>query len=178
MTCGSGCADDLNRHPQARSVAREPCHQPTPCNLSSLPRYKGRQNGPRRDIDDTLYRIRDGDRQAFAEIGLAYQVPLCRFLGAMGLSRAQAEDIAQETLIRAWNSLGHYASALSRFSTWLFTIARRLALNEIARAENRSEAIEGRGEAAASRLENRGALVTWRARVHRSFDGPRGAVPA
>ncbi|HEX8978631.1 MAG TPA: sigma-70 family RNA polymerase sigma factor [Parasulfuritortus sp.] len=98
------------------------------------------------DIDDILLRIRAGDRQAFAEIVRAFQSPLFRFLGNMGLGRGQVEDIAQETFLRAWNNLGQYSPGLSRFSTWLFTIARRLALNEIERAGNRAETLDGNDE--------------------------------
>ena len=95
------------------------------------------------DIDETLHRVRTGDRQAFAEIVRVYQGPLFHFLGNMGMSRGQVEDLAQDTFLRAWSNLGRYAPELGRFSTWLFTIARRLALNEIDRAGNRSEMLMG-----------------------------------
>jgi RNA polymerase sigma-70 factor (ECF subfamily) len=95
------------------------------------------------DTDDTLRRIRAGDRQAFAELVRRYQGPLFGFLGNMGLSYAQAQDLAQETFLRAWRSLPRYDSAAARFSTWLFTIARNLALNELGRASSRLETAAG-----------------------------------
>jgi len=91
------------------------------------------------DIDTTLHRIRTGDRHAFAEIVRAYQGPLFGFLGNMGLAQGQVEDLAQETFLRAWRHLDRYDPGLSRFPTWLFTIARRLALNELDRAGHRRE---------------------------------------
>ena len=91
------------------------------------------------DITDTLRRIHAGDRQAFAAVVNLYQGSLFGFLGRMGLDQAHAEDLAQETFIRAWQNLGRYRQELGAFSTWLFTIARNLALNELARAAHARE---------------------------------------
>src|SRR5450631_3877590 len=86
------------------------------------------------EITEILRKIHAGDRQAFAEVVKSYQRLLFGFLGRMGLSQAQAEDLAQETFVRAWQSLGSYRPELGKFSTWLFTIARNLALTELGRA--------------------------------------------
>ena len=88
------------------------------------------------DIDGIIQRIRNGDRQAFAEIVVHYQRPLFGFLGRMAIHQGLAEEIAQETFIRAWSRLGEYQPDRAAFSTWLFTIARTLALNELTRAAN------------------------------------------
>lgn len=82
------------------------------------------------DIDDVIRRIGKGDKQAFAEIVVQYQQPIFGFLGRMSISQAQAEEIAQETFVRAWRHLDDYQSTKAAFSTWLFTIARNLAINE------------------------------------------------
>lgn len=91
------------------------------------------------DINDTLQKIRTGDRQAFAVVVRQYQRPLFKFLGNMGLSYGQAEDLTQETFLRAWRGIGQYNPGLGMFSTWLYTIARNLALNEIVRGSKRLE---------------------------------------
>ena len=91
------------------------------------------------DIANLLKRIVDGDREAFAEVVETYQRPLFGFLGRLGLSRAVAEEIAQETFLRAWRNLDQYQIGRAQFSTWLFSIARNLALNEITLASNRVE---------------------------------------
>jgi RNA polymerase sigma-70 factor (ECF subfamily) len=44
----------------------------------------------------------------------------------------EAEDLAQNVFIQAYKSAPRYR-ATARFSTWLFTIARNLCLNEIRR---------------------------------------------
>jgi len=86
------------------------------------------------DLADVLQRILSGEREAFAELVGRFQQPLFGFLGRMGLSQAQAEDIAQETFLRAWCHLRDFDRRRASFPTWLYTIARRLALNELARA--------------------------------------------
>jgi len=91
------------------------------------------------DIQAILQHIAKGNRQAFVPLVERYQRPLFSYLGRMGFSQAQAEDLAQETFIRAWQHLGQYDAHRAEFSTWLFTIARRLALNELERAGNRLE---------------------------------------
>jgi RNA polymerase sigma-70 factor (ECF subfamily) len=84
-------------------------------------------------------RVAAGDASAFGEIVRHYQRPVFGFLGRMGLTQVQAEDVAQETFLRAWRSLGSFDSGRAGFSTWLFTIARNAALNEHARVHTRRE---------------------------------------
>lgn len=79
-----------------------------------------------------LDRIASGEREAFAELVHRYQQPLFGFLGRMGLTQAQAEDIAQETFLRAWTHLAQFDPARAQFGTWLHTIARNLAFTMLA----------------------------------------------
>jgi RNA polymerase sigma-70 factor (ECF subfamily) len=54
-------------------------------------------------------------------------------LGPCGKGAA-VEDLAQDTFLRAFRALPRYASdGRAKFSTWLVTIATRLALNELRR---------------------------------------------
>jgi RNA polymerase sigma-70 factor (ECF subfamily) len=55
-----------------------------------------------------------------------------RFLG----SRAKAEEVAQEVLLRVYTARDSY-SPRAKFSTWVFKIARNLCLNELRRQEYR-----------------------------------------
>lgn len=74
-----------------------------------------------------LERIAGGEREAFGELVQRYQQPLFGFLGRMGITQAQAEDLAQETFLRAWSHLQQFDPARAQFGTWLHTIARNLA---------------------------------------------------
>lgn len=91
------------------------------------------------DIIPIINRIKAGDRSAYAAVIRHYQRPLFGFLGRMGLSQAQAEDMAQEAFLRAWQKLGEFDPKRAVFATWLFTLARNLTLNELARASIRQE---------------------------------------
>ena len=90
-------------------------------------------------VQAILQRIADGEQRAFAELVALYQRPLFGFLGRMGMGQAQAEDIAQETFLRAWSHLSSFDSAQAQFGTWLFTIARNLAYNALQSAAHQRE---------------------------------------
>jgi RNA polymerase sigma-70 factor (ECF subfamily) len=70
-----------------------------------------------------------GSVAGFEELVRRYQVPLLHFLRNRTHSTTDAEDLVQETLVRAYENLHRYQSPY-RFSTWLFTIAHRISLNE------------------------------------------------
>jgi RNA polymerase sigma-70 factor, ECF subfamily len=80
-----------------------------------------------------------GDGASFGAIVRRYQQPLFGFLGRMGLPQAQAEDVAQEAFLRAWRNLSSFDAIRAQFSTWLFAIARNLALNELTSAKHTYE---------------------------------------
>jgi len=90
--------------------------------------------------DDFLVRqILGGNRDAFRLLVLRYQRPLFRFLGLLGFSPDAAEDLAQQTFLRVFRSLQSFDAQQSKFGTWLFTIAKRLAANERQRAYHHHE---------------------------------------
>ena len=73
---------------------------------------------------DLIARVLESeDVNAFAELVRRYQSPVRAFLQRMTRGDAAlADDLAQETFIRAWRKLETYRNE-SRFSTWLFGIA-------------------------------------------------------
>ena len=83
--------------------------------------------------------FQQGDKSAFAAVVTRFQKPLFAYLGRMGLPHANTEEIAQETFIRAWQAREQFDPERACLSTWLFTIARRLAINELNRASHRYE---------------------------------------
>ncbi len=82
--------------------------------------------------------FRAGDRAAFETLFRRYTPPLVNFLARMVRDRARAEELAQEVFLRIHNAAGRY-EARARFSTWMFGIARNLALNDLDRAYRRYE---------------------------------------
>lgn len=76
----------------------------------------------------TIERARRGDRDAIAELIHAYQRPLEAFLFRLCGKHELAEDLAQEAFVRVIKSLDRFDDQY-RFSTWLFTIGKRLLVN-------------------------------------------------
>ena len=94
---------------------------------------------PALNLQAILQRIACGEQRAFAELVAMYQRPLFGFLGRLGMGQAQAEDIAQETFLRAWTHLPSFDPSKAHFGTWLFTIARNLAYNALQSAAHQRE---------------------------------------
>ncbi len=95
-------------------------------------------------------RARDGYLDAYELLvqrhsAMAYRVAL-RLCG----DHHDAQDIAQEALVAAWENL-HRFRADSSFSTWLYQIVTRRALNKVSRgrAAEHADLLEGTADAAA-----------------------------
>jgi len=88
------------------------------------------------DINTIIRRARQ-EPDAFRELVIKLQNPLFRYLHLFRIPDAVIEDIAQETFVRAWQNLHRFDPEKASFMTWLFTIAKRLALNELNRAANK-----------------------------------------
>lgn len=90
--------------------------------------------------DDTalLARLRAGDARAFEDLVTAYQHRVFGVALRMLGRRAEAEEIAQETFLRAHRALGEFRGE-ARLGTWLYAIASRLCLNRLASAQRRLE---------------------------------------
>lgn len=76
---------------------------------------------------------------AFSELVERYNGRLYSFL-LRRLPAADAEDVTQEAFIRAWQRIGTY-NPQYRFSTWLFTIATRMAISH-GRSSRRTQTVE------------------------------------
>ena len=95
------------------------------------------------DTDEQLAgRARAGCRHSFGELARRFQVRLLRFLQRRVRSTADAEDLLQETFVRAYQRLERYDETRP-FGTWLFTIAHRLAVSHHRRSLAIQRATEG-----------------------------------
>lgn len=79
-----------------------------------------------------MLRVKHGDRAAFAELVEKYKQPVMNLVYRTLHDETEAEDLAQNVFLQVYKSARRYESR-ARFSTWLFTIARNLCLNEIRR---------------------------------------------
>jgi len=79
-----------------------------------------------------MLRVRHGDRRAFEELVNRYKQPVINFLYRTLGDPAEAEDLSQNVFLQVFKSADRYKVS-AKFTTWLFTIARNLCLNEIRR---------------------------------------------
>jgi len=81
-------------------------------------------------------RARDGDTVAFEELVRQQAPQLYRLLLRMVGNASAAEDVAQESFVRAWRALPSFRGE-ARFSTWLYRIAINEANRFLARESRR-----------------------------------------
>ena len=85
-----------------------------------------------RECDQLLVdRVREGDKQAFDLLVAKYQRRLMRLLSRIVHDPAEAEDVVQETFIKAYRALRHFRGD-SAFYTWLYRIGINTAKNFLA----------------------------------------------
>ena len=105
--------------------------------------------------EELMARLQGGDDGALNPLMERWQTPLRSYLFRHTQNEAAAHDLAQDVFVRVYQHRHRYAAG-ARFTTWLFTIARNLALNEIRRrsrhpAESLEALTESADEAPASR---------------------------
>jgi RNA polymerase sigma-70 factor (ECF subfamily) len=80
--------------------------------------------------------------QQFRAVVEHFQHAVFGFLGRMGFTQADAEDIAQEVFLKVWRYRASYNPAKAQVSTWLFTIARNTAITKLQQTGNAHVCIE------------------------------------
>jgi RNA polymerase sigma-70 factor (ECF subfamily) len=78
------------------------------------------------DGEDLIARARGGDEEAFRLIFERYTRPVLRFIFYLVNDHSLAEELAQETFVRAFKNLGALRGEV-KLSTWLFGIAKNVA---------------------------------------------------
>ncbi|MBN1441589.1 MAG: RNA polymerase sigma factor [Planctomycetes bacterium] len=94
------------------------------------------------DAPSLIARVLKGDREAFRPLVETYEPAvfgLCRRL--LGCRGADAEDVAQETFLRAFERLGELKDR-RRFAPWLYQIARSLCRDWTRRSAVERRALE------------------------------------
>jgi len=79
---------------------------------------------------DLVRQCKRGDQDAFGQLVRRHQHSVFKFCMRMLKNAEDAEDITQEAFVQAYRNIGKFRPK-AKFSTWLFTIARNLALNLI-----------------------------------------------
>ena len=74
-----------------------------------------------------------GSQSAFEQIVRRYQRPIISLIARMTGDRGLAEDLAQETFVKAFRNLAAFDTT-RRLSSWLFRIAHNTAIDAMRRA--------------------------------------------
>ena len=84
-------------------------------------------------ISDQLLvqRVQGGDQKAFELLVIKYQRRIFRLISRFIRDQSLAEDVAQETFLRAYRAIGQFRGD-SQFYTWLYRIAVNTAKKAIA----------------------------------------------
>jgi RNA polymerase sigma-70 factor (ECF subfamily) len=76
-----------------------------------------------------MFRFQGGDRSAFALLVKRHQAPLYNFALGHLRSGPAAEEVVQDAFVRVVHSAREFKHA-ARFTTWLYTIARNLCIDQ------------------------------------------------
>ncbi len=121
--------------------------------VAQLPVQDGVQKGMaavatlERDTE-LMLQVREGDAASFSLLLERHRGPVVHFLYRMLQNQAVAEELAQEVFLRVYRARSSYEPT-AKFTTWLFRIATRLALNWIRdnKKEKGHESLDGKREA-------------------------------
>jgi len=85
---------------------------------------------------------RAGQQRAYRELVRRYERPIFSLLYRMVRDRELAEDLSQETFVKALNAIESYRPEY-KFSSWLFKIANNAAIDHLRRRELDTLSLEG-----------------------------------
>ena len=85
---------------------------------------------------------RGGQERAYRELVRRYERPIFSLLYRMVRDRELAEDLSQETFVKALNAIESYRPEY-KFSSWLFKIANNAAIDHLRRRELDTLSLEG-----------------------------------
>ena len=96
------------------------------------------------DDDLLAAKSRKGDSVALARLYRRHAPALLGYLERCTSSRAEAEDVLQETFLRLFEGRGRY-DGRGRFRPWLFTVATHLVLDRTRRDRRHAEILAAAG---------------------------------
>jgi RNA polymerase sigma-70 factor (ECF subfamily) len=91
---------------------------------------------------DVVLRARSGQEAAYRELIRRYERPVFALLFRMVRDRELAEDLAQETFVKALNAIDSYRPEF-KFSSWIFKIANNAAIDHLRRRELDTLSLDG-----------------------------------
>lgn len=90
--------------------------------------------------------VKNGDDLAFEVLYDRYSRAVMGFVYKIMQSDELAAEIVQETFIRIWDRCDKYETGKGKFSSWMFGIARNLAIDKYRKLKIRPEAAQNESE--------------------------------
>jgi RNA polymerase sigma-70 factor (ECF subfamily) len=97
------------------------------------------------------------DRTAFAALFRHFAPQIKAFLIRGGSAPEQADELTQEAMVSVWRKAATFDRSKARVSTWIFTIARNLRIDELRRGGHAVGAETGDDEDSHERIADAGA---------------------
>jgi len=91
---------------------------------------------------DVVLEARDGRQAAYRELVRRYERPIFSLIYRMVRNREQAEDLSQETFVKALNAIESYRPEY-KFSSWIFKIANNVSIDHLRRRELDTLSLDG-----------------------------------
>jgi RNA polymerase sigma-70 factor (ECF subfamily) len=79
--------------------------------------------------EELVWRAQNGSDAAFGTLADRYAPLVYRLAFEITKSRLDAEDVVQETLLKAFRHIGEFSSEKASFKTWILMIARNQSVN-------------------------------------------------
>lgn len=113
---------------------------------------------------DILDRLARGDTRALADLMARHLSAIKSLTWYMVGDEMMAEDIAQETFIRAWKHAPNWQSGQAKFSTWLHRVAKNLCFDHLRKRKDiYSDKVPERADETPSAQEQ---MITSETRAH------------
>ena len=91
---------------------------------------------------EVVLRARSGQEAAYRELIRRYERPVFALVFRMVRDRELAEDLSQETFVKALNAIESYRPEF-KFSSWIFKIANNAAIDHLRRRELDTLSLDG-----------------------------------
>jgi RNA polymerase sigma-70 factor (ECF subfamily) len=98
--------------------------------------------------EQLMAQVAAGDSIALETLYDRYAASLMGVVQRIVGERAIAEEIVQETFWRVWDRASSFDAAQGKFSTWMYSIGRRLAIDNLRRQKVRPQAARSETEEA------------------------------